>query len=164
MRSAAGVVYSSRFDVFGRFCWVVKGAVLGHKQRATKVTLQPVFVAAVWLFLRKIFLAGGESVRRLSARFCSFLSFFVRRYLPSVLALFLHLLVACCCALFVASPFFLTIHFLSPSTGKKVRFRMLVFRPFVGEILAGKVSCCNKQGIKVGCGIWGGGKAPCCRL
>lgn len=27
---------------------------------------------------------------------------------------------------------------------------MLVFRPFVGEILAGKVSCCNKQGIKVG--------------
>lgn len=27
---------------------------------------------------------------------------------------------------------------------------MLVFRPFVGEILAGKVSSCTKQGIKVG--------------
>lgn len=26
---------------------------------------------------------------------------------------------------------------------------MLVFRPFVGEILAGKVSSCTKQGIKV---------------
>ncbi|CAM9478944.1 unnamed protein product [Scytosiphon promiscuus] len=31
----------------------------------------------------------------------------------------------------------------------RVRFRMLVFRPFVGEILAGKVSSCTKQGIKV---------------
>lgn len=31
----------------------------------------------------------------------------------------------------------------------KVRFRMLVFRPFVGEILSGTVSACNKQGIKV---------------
>ncbi|CAM9208006.1 unnamed protein product [Ectocarpus sp. 12 AP-2014] len=30
-----------------------------------------------------------------------------------------------------------------------VRFRMLVFRPFVGEILIGKVSSCTKQGIKV---------------
>eukprot|EP00752_Nemacystus_decipiens_P003713 g3422.t1 len=42
--------------------------------------------------------------------------------------------------------------YVYPSDGAahyKVRFRMLVFRPFVGEILAGKVSCCNKQGIKV---------------
>lgn len=31
----------------------------------------------------------------------------------------------------------------------QVRFRLLVFRPFVGEILSGKVSSCTKDGIKV---------------
>ncbi|CAM9555132.1 unnamed protein product [Ectocarpus fasciculatus] len=42
--------------------------------------------------------------------------------------------------------------YVYPSDGAahyKVRFRMLVFRPFVGEILTGKVSSCTKQGIKV---------------
>lgn len=31
----------------------------------------------------------------------------------------------------------------------QVRFRILVFRPFIGEILSGRVSCCTKQGIKI---------------
>eukprot|EP00904_Undaria_pinnatifida_P001880 jgi/Undpi1/11693/HiC_scaffold_36.g13988.m1 len=42
--------------------------------------------------------------------------------------------------------------YVYPSDGAahyKVRFRLLVFRPFVGEILAGKVSSCTEHGIKV---------------
>ncbi|CAM9360398.1 unnamed protein product [Ascophyllum nodosum] len=42
--------------------------------------------------------------------------------------------------------------YVYPSDGSahyKVRFRLLVFRPFVGEILRGRVSSCTKDGIKV---------------
>ncbi|CAN0120133.1 unnamed protein product [Pylaiella littoralis] len=53
--------------------------------------------------------------------------------------------------------------YVYPSDGAahyKVRFRMLVFRPFVGEILAGKVTSCTKQGIKVSLDFFANASIP----
>lgn len=45
----------------------------------------------------------------------------------------------------------------------QVRFRLLVFRPFVGEILSGRVSSCTKDGIKVGVGSLAPAFSKCTR-
>lgn len=47
--------------------------------------------------------------------------------------------------------------YIYPSEGSAhhlVRFRMVVFRPFVGEILTGKIVSCNKDGLKVSMGFF----------
>ncbi|KAF6262451.1 RNA polymerase III subunit Rpc25-domain-containing protein [Scenedesmus sp. NREL 46B-D3] len=37
----------------------------------------------------------------------------------------------------------------------KARFRCVVFRPFVGEVVVGKLLSCNKEGLRVGLGFFG---------
>ena len=42
--------------------------------------------------------------------------------------------------------------FIYPNDGAaffKVKFRVVVFRPFVGEILVGKLKSCSKEGLRV---------------
>ncbi|GAX83296.1 hypothetical protein CEUSTIGMA_g10722.t1 [Chlamydomonas eustigma] len=46
--------------------------------------------------------------------------------------------------------------FVYPSDGAaffKVRFRLVVFRPFVGEILVGRLKSCSREGLRVSLGF-----------
>jgi len=46
--------------------------------------------------------------------------------------------------------------FVYPSDGAaffKVRFRLVVFRPFIGEILVGRLKSCNREGLRVSLGF-----------
>eukprot|EP00775_Hariotina_reticulata_P001173 gene1173-1511_t len=36
----------------------------------------------------------------------------------------------------------------------KARFRCVVFRPFVGEVIVGKLQSCNKEGLRVSLGFF----------
>ena len=40
------------------------------------------------------------------------------------------------------------------STHTKVTFRLLVFRPFMEEVLVGKIRCCTKEGVHVSLGFF----------
>ncbi len=47
--------------------------------------------------------------------------------------------------------------FIYPSEGSvhiKVKFRMVVFRPFKGEILVGRVRSCTEQGVYISLGTY----------
>lgn len=47
--------------------------------------------------------------------------------------------------------------FIYPNDGAayfKVAFRLVVFRPFVGEVLVGKLKSCSKEGIKLSLGFF----------
>lgn len=159
MRSAAGVVYSSRYLL----CLAVS---VGWSRVPSWGTSSARPRSPYNLFL--LLLCGSSCVKyswpvesqSIAGPPAFAFFFFFRQTMPSFRVGSFFASARCLLLCFIRTLTFFEQSISSLSTGKKVRFRMLVFRPFVGEILAGKVSCCNKQGIKVGCGILGGGRHP----
>eukprot|EP00919_Chromeraceae_sp_WS-2016_P024699 GHVR01058387.1.p1 GENE.GHVR01058387.1~~GHVR01058387.1.p1 ORF type:complete len:138 (+),score=24.36 GHVR01058387.1:35-448(+) len=46
----------------------------------------------------------------------------------------------------------------------KVSFNLVVFKPFLGEVIIGRISSCDKGGVNVSLGFFKDIKIPCTRL
>eukprot|EP00955_Chlamydomonas_euryale_P067610 359882-Chlamydomonas_euryale.AAC.2 len=47
-----------------------------------------------------------------------------------------------------------TNHPSNTSPHRQVRFRLVVFRPFVGEVLVGQLKSCSREGLRVSLGFF----------